>query len=563
MAITPLPPAPKPSDTQAQFNTKAFALAAALDKFVTETNATALAVDADAATATTKATIATTKASEASTSATQALNSANAAAASASAAAASFDAFDDRYLGAKPSDPATDNDGNALIKGVLYWNTTANEMRVWNGSSWQVAVGSLVGNAATATKLQTARTINGTSFDGSANITTATWGTARTLTIGNTGKSFDGSANVSWSLDEIGAARLGILAHGTDFNTVASPGFYKLGLAHGNAPASVDFGQLIVARGGGDTILQIVTGYGNGEIYWRQGNPTDIGGPAWGSWSPWYRFFHSGNLGAATESIAGLIELATAAEAQAGTDATRAVTPNGLAAYAGAMSFRNKLFNAAFTVNQRGYASGAATTNADQYTLDRWRVVTSGQNLFWSGTASNITITDPAGGVEQVIEGIWIEGGTYTLSWTGTATATVNGSAVANGGRVTLPAGVNATVRFSGGTVSKPQLELGSYATRFELRPLSLELMLCQRYYEVGFIKHWTHAPSSSIALGQRVHFSVPKRVTPTMTRSGVRLSNCSHLPDEPDQHGCGFVVNSNGAGGVVFEWRWTASAEL
>ncbi|WP_395138311.1 tail fiber domain-containing protein [Schlegelella aquatica] len=64
---------------------------------------------------------------------------------------------------------------------------------------------SITGNAATATTLQTARTINGTSFDGSADITTANWGTARTLTIGNTGKSVDGSANVSWSLAEIGA----------------------------------------------------------------------------------------------------------------------------------------------------------------------------------------------------------------------------------------------------------------------------------------------------------------------------------------------------------------------
>lgn len=62
------------------------------------------------------------------------------------------------------------------------------------------------GNAATATKLATARQINGTNFDGSGNITTANWGTARTLTIGNSGKSVNGSANVSWTLGEIGAA---------------------------------------------------------------------------------------------------------------------------------------------------------------------------------------------------------------------------------------------------------------------------------------------------------------------------------------------------------------------
>lgn len=66
--------------------------------------------------------------------------------------------------------------------------------------------GSLSGNASTATKLQTARTINGTSFDGTGNITTANWGTARTITIGNTAKSVNGSGNVSWSLSEIGAS---------------------------------------------------------------------------------------------------------------------------------------------------------------------------------------------------------------------------------------------------------------------------------------------------------------------------------------------------------------------
>lgn len=64
----------------------------------------------------------------------------------------------------------------------------------------------LTGNASTATTLANARTINGTSFNGSANITTANWGTARTITIGNTGKSVNGSANITWSLSEIGAA---------------------------------------------------------------------------------------------------------------------------------------------------------------------------------------------------------------------------------------------------------------------------------------------------------------------------------------------------------------------
>lgn len=71
---------------------------------------------------------------------------------------------------------------------------------------------STTGNAATATTLQTARTINGTSFNGSANITTANWGTGRTITIGSTGKTVDGSGNVSWTLAEIGAQAAGSYA---------------------------------------------------------------------------------------------------------------------------------------------------------------------------------------------------------------------------------------------------------------------------------------------------------------------------------------------------------------
>ena len=54
--------------------------------------------------------------------------------------------------------------------------------------------GSLSGNASTATKLQTARQINGTNFDGSANITTAKWGTARSIYIRDASQAHTGTA---------------------------------------------------------------------------------------------------------------------------------------------------------------------------------------------------------------------------------------------------------------------------------------------------------------------------------------------------------------------------------
>lgn len=62
------------------------------------------------------------------------------------------------------------------------------------------------GNAKTATKLQAYRTINGTTFNGTASIITENWGKARLLTIGLAAKYVNGSAEVSWSLAEIGAA---------------------------------------------------------------------------------------------------------------------------------------------------------------------------------------------------------------------------------------------------------------------------------------------------------------------------------------------------------------------
>jgi hypothetical protein len=84
------------------------------------------------------ATTASNSASAAATSAASASTSASSALTSANSAAASYDAFDDRYLGSKTTDPTVDNDGNALITGALYFNSVINAMKVYNGSSWDL-----------------------------------------------------------------------------------------------------------------------------------------------------------------------------------------------------------------------------------------------------------------------------------------------------------------------------------------------------------------------------------------------------------------------------------------
>ena len=106
-----------------------------------ETNAasSASAAASSASAASTSETNAATSATNSANSATASANSATASATSATAAAASeaaaagyVDNFDDKYLGAKTSDPTVDNDGDPLTDGALYYNTTDNRMKVYD-----------------------------------------------------------------------------------------------------------------------------------------------------------------------------------------------------------------------------------------------------------------------------------------------------------------------------------------------------------------------------------------------------------------------------------------------
>ena len=96
---------------------------------------------------------AATSETNAATSATAAASSATSAQASKDAALAALDNFDDRYLGQKASDPTVDNDGDALISGALYFNSTDDVMKVYEGSLWVAAYASLSGALLSANNL--------------------------------------------------------------------------------------------------------------------------------------------------------------------------------------------------------------------------------------------------------------------------------------------------------------------------------------------------------------------------------------------------------------------------
>jgi hypothetical protein len=122
--------------------TAADAVATAADRVQTGLDAAATAADAistaaDAVSTDADATAAAASAAAASTSETNAATSETNAGTSETNAAASYDSFDDRYLGAKASAPTLDNDGDPLLTGALYWNTTTGIMNVYNGAAWE------------------------------------------------------------------------------------------------------------------------------------------------------------------------------------------------------------------------------------------------------------------------------------------------------------------------------------------------------------------------------------------------------------------------------------------
>lgn len=164
----------------------------------------ATAASTSATTATTQASAASTSATNAATSATSASNSAatattqasNAstsatnAATSAAAAASALDSFDDRYLGTKTSDPTVDNDGNALAAGALYFSTTANVMKVYDGASWITATSA---GATSLIRFRYVATSGQTTFSGADSASATLTYTVNNITVCRNGVTLDTS----------------------------------------------------------------------------------------------------------------------------------------------------------------------------------------------------------------------------------------------------------------------------------------------------------------------------------------------------------------------------------
>jgi len=224
---------------------------------------------------------------------------------------------------------------------------------------------------------------------------------------------------------------------------------------------------------------------------------------------------------------------------------------------------RNLIINGSGRINQRGYVSGTATGAANQFTLDRWFVVTSGQNLTFTGTGAGRTMTAPAGGAAQVIESVNIVSGTYTINWAGTATCTVGGVSRAKGDTFTLTGNTNATVVFFNGTFTNVQLELGTVATAFERMDIGLCLARCERYYSEAEAYGWGYGVSGGARRTATVYFQT-MRATPSVTfiaAAGANVSGQS-VGTSSNSH-IGVNTTVGGAGEYSFSANLALSAEL
>lgn len=202
------------------------------------------------------------------------------------------------------------------------------------------------------------------------------------------------------------------------------------------------------------------------------------------------------------------------------------------------VGMKNRIIDGGFTINQRVYVSGTSLSSGT-YGHDRWKGgASAGTYTFTQGALGvNTTITITAGSIIQVIEGCNLpEGGTYVLSWTGTAQGRLNGGTYGSSGTVTVTgwvAGTNLNVEFNTGTCGNVQLEKGSQATSFDYRPYGTELQLCQRYFQqtrrdaaTGELSICSGFQTSTSGGAFVLKLAPSMRTTPTISGSNIGVSN-------------------------------------
>ena len=254
-----------------------------------------------------------------------------------------------------------------------------------------------------------------------------------------------------------------------------------------------------------------------------------------------------------------------------------------------ASGYPNLLLNSNFALNQRAYVS-AANLASGSYGFDRWKSNYTNTTLTFTASTQGQSLTiNASGGLQQVIEQGLVPAGTYTLSWTGTATGRVYNSGgtppayAASPVTFTADGTANVVVEFTAvsttKTLSKVQFNAGTSTSWTLATPtLQTELAACQRYYEQTYATAATDTAGkvstySDSNYTQGTVWKVTKRSSPTVvvystnggTANRVRQisTNVNYTPAGVSVSVVGIDLITGIGQSNMMDFHYTASSEL
>jgi len=483
------------------------------------------------------------------TEAANAASSASSAAASAAAAASSLDSFDDRYLGPKSSDPTLDNDGNALVTGALYYNTTTQTMKVYDGANWITAT------AAGTTAMNVYKyvaTAGQTTFSGAAAVGGTMSYTSGNIIVFVNGVSLD---STDYTATNGTSVVLGVAARVNDEVVVVAFKSFTVADTYTQAAADALLATK-VSLTGNETVAGVKTfsseisapntfGFKNKLI---NGNMTIDQRNAGASITPT-------TLSTKVYTVDRFYCVITqASKISIQQNAGSVTPPAGYKNYVGITSLSSYSVTSSdifiFEQNVEGlnfYDMAWGTSSAAPVTLSFWvrssltgtfggslRNTNDSRNYAFSYTINaantweqkSITIAGDTTGTWLTDSGVGVKvgfslgsGSTYSGaagSWGSSVVVTTTGA--------TSVVGTNgATLYFTG-----VQFEKGSTATSFDYRPYGTELALCQRYAR-PIISVSLIGQAYSTTAATVFSFGTPMRTTPAITpTTGFNVTGAS-----------------------------------
>jgi hypothetical protein len=343
---------------------------------------------------------ASTNATNAANSATAAGNAQTAAEAARDATLAAYDNFDDRYLGSKTSDPTLDNDGNALVAGALYFNSTDVVMKVYTGSAWVAAY------------------VSGTGFLSASNNLSdvANAGTARTnlgLAIGTNVQAYD--ADLATIAGLTPTNQYAIIGNGTSWTSAALPA---------TGVTSVTGTSPVASSGGATPAISLASGYGDTQNPYASKTANFVlAAPNGSSGAPTFRAVVAADIPTLNQNTTGTAAnvTGTVAIANGGTGQTTA----------------NAGYNALSPMTTTGdityEASGGIATRLPIGTAGQVLTVTSGLPA-WASAGGGGGTTIPAGTVMLFYQAAAPTGFTQVTTQNNKALRVVSGTGGGTGG---------------------------------------------------------------------------------------------------------------------------------